>query len=137
MITNQEFKLAMDNGIVKHPVRVGRFYCQAGGCNLWFSCLDLHHVMYPQYNGKRSEWLQKRMISWANLVSRYDLPEQTIRKSQLQKEMLLIHRECCHSMALAALVCWQFLAPWVAPSHVLEASLRWTLAGCARNVCVL
>ena len=85
-MTHQEFKVQLDNGVVRSPVRVGVFYCRQGGCSLWFSCLDIHALVCPRFAGKRSEWLQKRMVSWANMLERYDLPPSTIKKYQAQKE---------------------------------------------------
>ena len=60
VITHKEMQVGLHNGVTSKSVRIARYFSKTGGCNLFLSLLDVHALVAPQFNGKRSEWLQNK-----------------------------------------------------------------------------
>ena len=84
--TLEAFNTTLDNGVCLAPCKASKFDVMFGGCGLWFCAIDMWAAVAPKWQGKRSEWVNKKIPQWQKLFEKYDFHNKTVRKSAPQKD---------------------------------------------------
>ena len=65
-----DFVTTIGSQLGTKPIGIAKFEFAQGGCQHWFSVQDVHAAIDPEFNGKRSVWVQKKIRPWTNMFKK-------------------------------------------------------------------